>query len=62
MDYLIRAEGYAAARGEDLFFKWVYTNHREFFTVKDSVWKTLSYMYGNLIADQLDLQEESNAY
>jgi len=56
MDFLIRAEKYAEERGDDAFFKWIYTNHREYNSVKDSVWKTLSYLYGDYTADILENQ------
>ena len=51
MDFLILAERYAAAYGHDVFFKWVYTNHREYNGVMDSVRKTLSHLYGDYVAD-----------
>ena len=56
MDFLIRAEKYTEARGDDVFFKWIYSNHREYNNVADSVWKTLSYLYGNTVADLLEFQ------
>ena len=56
LEFLIRAERYAEARGDDDFFKWIYTNHREYNTVTDSVWKTLSYLYGDDVADLLEFQ------
>ena len=56
MDFLIRAEKYAEARGHDAFFKWIYSNHRESNGVADSVWKTLSYLYGDYVADLLEFQ------
>ena len=54
MEYLIRAERYAETLGHDAFFKWVYENHREYNDVRDSIWKTLSYLYGRSIADMLE--------
>ncbi len=56
MDFLIRAEKYTKARGDDVFFKWIYSNHREYNNVADSVWKSLSYLYGNDVADMLEVQ------
>ena len=55
-EFLARAERYAEARGDDVFFKWIYTNHREYNGVTDSVWKTLSYLYGDSVADLLEFQ------
>lgn len=53
MDYLIRAEAYCDQRGDDLWFKNLYTGFREFNGVEDSVWRTLSYLYSNEVADLL---------
>ena len=56
MDYLIRAERYAEARGDEFWFKHLYTQYREFNDVTDSVWKTLSYLYSDYVADMLEFQ------
>ena len=56
MDFLIRAEKYTEDRGDDVFFKWIYSNHREYNNVSDSVWKSLSYLYGDYVADMLEVQ------
>lgn len=56
MDFLKLAEQYAAARGDEMWFKEVYTQLREYNNVNDSVWKTLSYLYNSYIADRLELQ------
>ena len=56
MDFLKRAETYTEARGDDVFFKWIYANHREYNNVADSVWKSLSYLYGNSVADMLEIR------
>ena len=56
MDYLIRAERYAEARGDELWFKNLYTGYREYNNVADSVWKTLYYLYDNETADLLEFQ------
>ena len=53
MDYLIRAEKYAEARGDEMWFKNLYTGFREYNGVADSVWKTLSHLYSNEVADEL---------
>ena len=53
MDYLKRAEAYAEARGDELWFKNLYTGFREYNGIEDSVWKTLSYLYSNESADLL---------
>lgn len=54
LNYLIRAEKYAEARGDEFFFKNLYTGFREYNNVTDSVWKTLSYLYSNETADMLE--------
>jgi hypothetical protein len=56
-NYLIRAELYAEARGDGMWFKNLYTGFREYNGVTDSVWKTLSYLYSNQVADMLEVQQ-----
>jgi hypothetical protein len=53
MDYLICAEQYAEAHGDENYFKWIYTCNRENFDIEHSVWLTLKYLYSDQIADQL---------
>lgn len=55
-DFLQRAERYAEARGDENFFKNFYVNYREYNSVTDSVWKTLSYLYGDDVANMLEFQ------
>ena len=45
LGFLKRAEAYTEARGDDMYFKNLYTGFREYNNVDDSVWKTLSYLY-----------------
>jgi hypothetical protein len=56
MDFLIRAEKYAQARGDENFFKHYYTKYREWYNVEDSVWCTLSWMYDEDVARLLKYQ------
>jgi hypothetical protein len=56
IDYLIRAEKYAEARGDENYFKYHYTRFREGNNITDSVWKTLSYLYNDEVADLLEFQ------
>ena len=56
MDFLKLAEQYAVAQGDEMWFKEVYTQLREYNNVNDSVWKTLSYLYNSYAADRLELQ------
>lgn len=53
MKYLILAEKYAEERGDDLWFKNLYTGFRQYNDVEESVWKTMSYLYGNEVADSI---------
>jgi hypothetical protein len=56
MDFLKRAERYAEARGDEMFFKHYYTLNRRNFSVRDSVRYTLQYMYDDHVADLLEYQ------
>lgn len=54
LEYLIRAEQYARARGDELWFNNIYTGFRQYNSVTESVWKTLSYLYSNSVADLVE--------
>jgi hypothetical protein len=56
MEFLNRAERYAEARGDEIYFKHWYTVFRINNNVTDSVWKTLSYLYDDETADLLEFQ------
>jgi len=56
MDFLNRAERYAEARGDEMWFKYTYAFFRQTHGVTDSVWKTLAYLYSNEVADLLEFQ------
>ncbi len=51
LESLKRAERYCEARGDEMYFKNLYTGFREYNDVEDSVWKTLSYLYDTETAD-----------
>lgn len=53
MDYLIRAEDYAAERGDVTRFKNIYACFRLYYNIRESVWKTLNYLYSSSVADDL---------
>ena len=53
MQYLIRAEKYAAVRGDEYFFKHWYTRYREYYNVEDSVWCALTWLYDEEVAKLL---------
>ena len=53
LDYLIRAEKYAEARGDENFFKQYYTRYREYYNVEDSVWCALTWLYDEEVAKLL---------
>lgn len=57
MNYLISAEQYCEARGDELWFKNLYTQFREFNNIRNSVWKTLNYLYDSNVADLLERAE-----
>ena len=59
MKFLQLAEIYAQAREDEFYFKKFYTDFREFNGVTESVWRTLSYLYGNSVANQLKKQSEA---
>jgi len=54
MRYLKIAQDFAEASGDEFWFANLYTGFREYYSVADSVWKTLSYLYGNAVADELE--------
>lgn len=56
MDFLIRAQRYTEARGDDNFFCHYYTMYREHFSVKESVRKTIAWLYDDDVADLLEFQ------
>ena len=56
MQFLIRAEKYAAARGDENFFKHWYTRYREYYNVEDSVWCALTWLYDEDVAKLLKYQ------
>lgn len=53
MNYLKRAQNYCDQLGDGAWFRNLYTGFREFNGIEDSVWKTLSYLYSNQVADLL---------
>lgn len=55
-EYLERAERYADARGDLREFINLYVGFRRFNNIEESVWKALSYLYGNDSADLLKYQ------
>jgi len=56
MDFLIRAQRYTEARGDDNFFCHYYVMYREHFSVRESVRKTIAWLYDDDIADLLEFQ------
>jgi hypothetical protein len=56
MDFLIRAEKYAGARGDENWFKHYYTKYREWYNVEDSVWCALTWLYDEDVAKLLKYQ------
>ena len=56
MEFLIRAEKYATARGDENWFKHYYTKYREWYNVQDSVWCALTWLYDEHVAKMLRYQ------
>lgn len=56
MDFLIRAEKYAEARGDENYFKHWYTRYREYYGVEHSVWCALTWLYDEDVAKLLEAQ------
>ena len=56
MDFLIRAEKYANARGDENWFKEYYTKYREWYNVEYSVWCALTWLYDEDTAKLLKYQ------
>ena len=56
MDFLIRAEKYAMARGDENWFKQYYTKYREWYGVEYSVWCALTWLYDEHVAKLLKYQ------
>lgn len=54
MTFLKRAQDYAHARGDDNWFREVYTLNRTSFSVRDSVRFTLAWLYSDHTADLLE--------
>ena len=54
IEFLKRAERYTEARGDEMYFKNLYTGFREYNNVEDSIWKTLSYLYDVDTANMLE--------
>jgi hypothetical protein len=53
LEYLKRAERYAEARGDENYFKHYYTLYRTQYSVENSVWSTLAWLYDDSVADLL---------
>ena len=54
--FLILAQDYALAHGDDDWFCEVYGNYRQTMDIHDSTWMTLSYLYGGTTANMLQEQ------
>jgi len=57
-DFLRRAEKYCEQQGDELWFKEVYSRHREHYGVTDATWKTLAYLYSDAVADEIEDQSK----
>jgi len=57
-DFLRRAEKYCECRGDDLWFRKVYTKHREHYGVTDATWRALADLYSDAVADDIEDQSK----
>ena len=57
-DFLRRAEQYSEQLGDELWFREVYTKHREHFGVTDATWRTLADLYSDAVADDIEDQSK----
>jgi hypothetical protein len=55
--FLLCAERYAETQGDEMWFKHLYTLCREHNDITESIWKTLSYLYSNEVADLMKNQQ-----
>ena len=55
MEYLIKAQRYVEDHGDGDWFRVYYTFFREEYSVKDSTWKALSWLYGDSVANELEV-------
>jgi hypothetical protein len=53
VEYLKRAERYAEVRGDENYFKHYYTLYRTHYSVEQSVWSTLAWLYDDSVAELL---------
>ena len=53
MDYLLRAENYAVDQGDGDWFKMYYTDYRKYYNVRDSIYRTLAWLYDENTAKML---------
>ena len=57
MDFLNRAEAYAYAHYDAPWFHDLYMTFRSEYSVRDSVWNTLVYLYDQDVASELEQME-----
>jgi len=53
--FLLAAQDYADAVGDDYLFSKIYEQKREKYGVRESTWATLFFLYGAVIADDLEV-------
>lgn len=51
--FLIAAQDYAHNQGDGDWFCEVYGNYRSYMNIEESTWYTLSYLYGNDVANNV---------
>lgn len=58
LKFLAAAQEYALHRGDDDMFCELYCNYRPNEDIQESTWLTLSYLYGNEVADKIERESK----
>lgn len=51
-DFLAKAQKFCEDNGDGNWFRQLFTDYRNLYSIKDSVWYTLAYLYTDEGADQ----------
>jgi len=54
VEYLKLAQDYVMNRGDENYFAHYYSLYRTQYSVRESVWKTMEYLYGVDVANDLE--------
>ena len=56
MKYFKLAQDYVMERGDENYFAHYYSLYRTHYSVIESAWKTMEYLYGDCVANDLELK------